>query len=170
MSEVNESVTNPARVQPTVRAAQPDFDTFYRSAWDEVYRPLAVTLQDADLAREAVDEGMIRAYRRWRHVCAYRNQEGWVYRVALNWAISQRRKTRREVTVSAPLKDAAPVDSSLDLYRALGALGAEQRAVVVLRYLLDWPEAEVAGALGIRPGTVKSRLHRAFEKMRKELS
>lgn len=81
---------------------QRDFDSFYRACWNEVYRPLAVTLHDPDLAREAVDEAMIRAYRRWRAVRGYRNQAGWVYRVAFNWAVSHLRKTGREVYGAVP--------------------------------------------------------------------
>jgi DNA-directed RNA polymerase specialized sigma24 family protein len=73
-----------------------EFDSFYRACWDEVYRPMAGTLRNPDLAAEAVDEAMIRAYRRWRSVRDYHNQAGWVYRVGLNWAVSQLRKTRRE--------------------------------------------------------------------------
>jgi len=170
MSHMDEQLTTSAGTRRTGRVVRPDFDAFYRSSWDEIYRPLAVTLQDADLAREAVDEGMVRAYRRWRHVRSYRNQEGWVYRVALNWAISQKRKTGREVSVPAVHEDGAHQDIPVDLYRALSKLRIDYRAVVVLRYLLDWSEAEIARALSIRPGTVKSRLHRALEVMRKEMS
>lgn len=148
-----------------------DFDGFYRTSWDDVYRPLAVTLRDPDLAREAVDEAMLRTFRRWRTVRNHRNPQGWVYRVALNWAMSQLRKTGREVYGSSPIdvvrSDTVP---PVDLYDALGGLDVKHRSVVVLRYLLDWPEDEIAECLGIPRGTVKSRLNRTIAKLRKELT
>jgi RNA polymerase sigma-70 factor (ECF subfamily) len=48
---------------------------------------------------------------------------------------------------------------------ALDRLAVDQRAVVVLRYYLDWSEARTAAALGIAPGTVKSRLSRALDRL-----
>ncbi len=59
-----------------------DFEVFYRRSWSGVYRPLAATLGDAELASEAVDEAMVRAYSKWRSVRKMSNAEGWVYRVA----------------------------------------------------------------------------------------
>lgn len=154
-----------------MRTRHGDFDSFYKVCWDEVYRPLAITLRDPDLAAEAVDEAMIRAYRRWRTVRGYQNQAGWVYRVALNWAVSQLRKTGREVHPERPLdepqSDQAP---QLDLYDALQHLDLKHRSVVVLRYLLDWSESQIAETLQIPRGTVKSRLNRAITKLRKELT
>lgn len=148
-----------------------EFDVFYAACWDDVYRPLAVTLHDPHLAQEAVDEAMVRAYVRWRQVRTYRNQPGWVYRVGMNWAISQKRKTKRTIQgseavdkpVSAPLPDP-------DLQTALAHLEIDHRAVVVLRYLLDWSIEDVAETLQIPKGTVKSRLNRALTKLRKEMS
>ena len=154
-----------------VQVRHRDFDTFYAVCWAEVYRPLTVTLGDRELAREAVDEAMARAYARWRQVRDFGNQPGWVYRVALNWAVSQMRRTRREIRraeqVDSPVSVTQP---DLDLRNALADLDVKHRAVVVLRYLLDWSEEEVAEALAIPNGTVKSRLSRALTKLRKELS
>ncbi|MFV1962322.1 MAG: sigma factor-like helix-turn-helix DNA-binding protein, partial [Acidimicrobiia bacterium] len=88
-----------------------------------------------------------------------------------NWAISQKRKTRREIRVAEPIggSDRDPLPDP-DLHRALVHLNMGQRAVVVLRYLLDWSEEDVALALEIPKGTVKSRLNRALAKLREELS
>ena len=56
-----------------------------------------------------------------------------------------------------------------DLDRAVKALPVDSRAVVVLRHYMDWSTDEVARALQIRPGTVKSRLHRAMAELRANL-
>ena len=63
-----------------------DFHEFYREARPAVGRALAVTLGDPDLAADAVDEAMIRAYQRWSQVARLDNPGGWVYRVGLNWS------------------------------------------------------------------------------------
>jgi DNA-directed RNA polymerase specialized sigma24 family protein len=56
------------------------------------------------------------------------------------------------------------------ILRALQALPVDHRSVVVCRLLLGWSEAETADALGIRPGTAKSRLHRATTTLATQLS
>jgi len=66
-----------------------------------VYRALAVALGDPDLAREATDEAMLRAYARWSRVGAYDNPGGWVFRVGLNWATSWWRRVRGERPMAA---------------------------------------------------------------------
>jgi RNA polymerase sigma-70 factor (ECF subfamily) len=58
------------------------------------------------------------------------------------------------------------VDRALDLEAALGSLTAEQREVVVLHYVADLPLREIAEIIGIREGTVKSRLHAGLATLR----
>lgn len=157
------------------------FDDFYRHHSDEVRRSLTLTLGSADLATDATAEAMARAYARWSTVGSYDRPAAWVHRVALNWATSRFRKQRRETLV-----DPADVSSGGDarsggrggkeetatdheLARALSRLSVDHRAVVVLRFVHDWPEADIAAALGIAPGTVKSRLHRALTQLAREL-
>jgi RNA polymerase sigma factor (sigma-70 family) len=138
------------------------FSDFYRESRDPVARALILTLGDRDLAVEAVDEAMARAYQRWTRVRALDNPGGWVYRVALNWASSVLRRRHRapRPNVERDPTDIDPVNEP-DVLRALAELDVRQRAVVVCRYLLGWSEAETAKALSTPVGTVKSRLHRA---------
>jgi RNA polymerase sigma-70 factor (ECF subfamily) len=141
------------------------FEDFYRSRREQVFRGLALTLRDRDLAADATDEAMARAYQHWRSVSGYNNPEGWVYRVGLNWARSRMRRTKREVRgfrlEDRPAAELAPADPSLA--SALEQLPVQQRAVVVLRCYFDWSTEQVAKALGVPKGTVKSRLSRALE-------
>jgi RNA polymerase sigma-70 factor (ECF subfamily) len=159
--------------QPEVEAEglrQTDFADFYRLRREPVYRALAMTLRDKDLAADAVEEAMARAYERWRSVSGYANQEGWIYRVGLNWARSRARKTRREVVTDRPPEEAREdrvPDPDLD--RVIGALSLQDRAVVVLRHYLDMTYEQMGEALSIPPGTAKSRLHHATEELRKLL-
>ncbi len=145
------------------------FEEFYASVYPGVARAVAATLGDRDLAAEATDEAMTRAYPRWDRIGHYDNPGGWVYRVAVNWAISRRtRLARRLPWREASSVDLGPVaDPSLDA--ALRALPVKFRSVVVCRYLLDWSVEQTADALGISPGTVKSRLSRALDRLRGEL-
>jgi RNA polymerase sigma-70 factor (ECF subfamily) len=140
----------------------PAFTDFYRGHRDRVVRALALTLGDVDLATDAADEAMARAYQRWEQVGGLANRPGWVYRVGLNWATSALRRRRR---AHRPLfePEAAAIGSipEPDIMRALAELEVRQRAVVVCRYLLGWSERETADALATPVGTVKSRLHRA---------
>jgi RNA polymerase sigma-70 factor (ECF subfamily) len=149
------------------------FETFYAGAADRVYRALAVTLADPQLAREATDEAMARAFARWRQVAACDNPGGWCFRVGLNWATSWRRKLRRE----RPMPDddrvppvPAPDAAAGGAVAALAHLPVSQRAVVVCRVLFNLSTAETASTLRIAEGTVRSRLSRAIAALRRELT
>lgn len=143
------------------------FDDFYRAHRQPIARALSLTLRDPQLAAEATDEAMARAYQRWHHVNQLDNPGGWVYRVALNWSRSFLRRVARPAPIwVAPESHAAPPaihDPAID--RALDQLSIDQRAVVVCRLLLGWSELHTAATLGIKPGTVKSRLHRAVHRL-----
>ena len=149
-------------------APQPDFESFYRDAYADIARALTVTLGDLDLAQEATDEAMVRAYARWDKIRAYDNPGGWVYRVGLNWA----RTARRRLTRVSPFHErrvVEPPTTDPANAAALRDLDVSLRAVVVCRLLLDWSVDETAAALRLKPGTVKSRLHRALTQLERTL-
>lgn len=141
------------------------FEDFYREHHRSVVRALALTLRDPQLASEAADEAMARAYARWSTVQRLDNPAGWVYRVGLNWSRSVLRRGRGPQRVLHQRNDDALAARDEDLHRALSKLDIERRAVVVCRYFLGMSEDEIARALNIRPGTVKSRLHRALRQL-----
>jgi RNA polymerase sigma-70 factor (ECF subfamily) len=164
------SITTAAEV--TSSAAAVTFPEFYRAHVGHIYRALAVTLGNDDLAREAVDEAMTRAYAHWRRVRGLDNPAGWVFRVGFNWATSWWRKVRREQGVLTEERHprAAATDPAVFAARdALARLPLGQRAVIVCRVLLDLSTAETADALGISEGTVKSRLSRGLTALRRAL-
>lgn len=159
------------RAGPADDTGPPDdqtFEAFYRTHVDRVYRALALTLGNVELAREATDEAMARAYARWDRVSTYDNPGGWVFRVGSNWATSWWQKLRRE----RPMLDQPAVASLADdpagafALDALARLPRPQRAVVVCRVLLDLSTVETATALGVAEGTVKSRLARGLATLR----
>ena len=149
------------------------FDGFFHENHAAIARALSLALGDEHLGRDAASEGFARALQRWNKVSRYDNPTGWVYRVGLNWGRSRWRKTRREVSEHTPGRaepSAAliePSDPRLTL--ALQQLSVDHRVVVVARFYLDWSEQQIADTLDIRPGTVKSRLSRALERLGAEL-
>ena len=165
------SDTRPAPAESSARAEVhavfASFDDFYASNRASVGRALAITLRDQDLARDAVDEAMARAYQRWSHVSQLENPGGWVYRVGLNWSRSMIRRWNRPTPIWLTQPNETPpramVDPTVD--RALDTLSVDQRAVVVCRLLLGLSELQTADALRIRSGTVKSRLSRALDRL-----
>jgi RNA polymerase sigma-70 factor (ECF subfamily) len=132
-------------------------------------------LRDAELARDAVQEAMIRA---WRNLPALRDPDrfdAWLQRLLANACLDLvRRRKRRVIEVELLPIDMAPathdVASALAdrqlLDEALAGLSPAHRAVVALHYLLGMPLPEVAASLGIPIGTAKSRLHYALAAMR----
>jgi RNA polymerase sigma-70 factor (ECF subfamily) len=131
-------------------------------------------LRDRELARDAVQEALIRA---WRDARGLRDPElfnAWLYRLTVNACLDIARRRRRRVMEVAidSLQLPGQVDVAGDLARretvdeALRTLDPGHRAVVALHYLLGLPLREVAEVLGIPVGTAKSRLHHSLKTMR----
>lgn len=146
------------------------FVAFYEREGGRVLHALALSLGDEELARDATQEAMSRAWGAWGEVRGYANPAGWVYRVGLNWARSRLRRVTREVLDrdgDRPVSASEPPDPALA--RALAGLSVDHRAVVVLRLYCDWSVEAVAAALDVPAGTVKSRLHWALGYLRDAL-
>jgi RNA polymerase sigma factor (sigma-70 family) len=88
-----------------------------------------------------------------------------VAHVAGNLAIDRSRRRARTAALDPPIATSS-IDERLDLQRALRALSKRQREVVVLRYLADLPEADVARALGCSVGSVKTHGSRGLAALR----
>jgi RNA polymerase sigma factor (sigma-70 family) len=150
------------------------------------YRELAVrtawlvTRSGAD-AEDAAQEAFVKAYYalpRFRSGAPFRP---WLLRIAANEARNRLRSTRRRdalaLRAAADPGDAAPSPEAATLARedaevlaaALSRLKERDRLVIAYRYLFELSEAEMAEALDVRPGTVKSRLSRAMTRLRAQL-
>lgn len=147
-----------------------DFSEFYSEWREPLRRAVALATGDVVTAGEAVDEAMTRALARWDRVGTYDLPQGWVYRVALNWSRGLFRKRKRELLTAIEMEtgrsDALP---DIDLIAAVERLAIRHRTVVVARFYLDWSTAQVAEALDIAEGTVKSRLSRALDQLAHDL-
>jgi len=157
-----------------LRAVTPSFEQFYETERLRIGRAVALSLGDGDLAAEATDEAFTRAYERWDSISSG-NPAGWIYRVAMNWALSVLRRNRRRGP--GPLYEMAvgtagvtdPDVGEPSVRAALAELDPKHRSVVVCRHLLGWSVADTAAALHLREGTVKSRLSRANQILQSNL-
>jgi DNA-directed RNA polymerase specialized sigma24 family protein len=149
-------------IDPTELISSLRFEDFYKSARKSIGSSLALALGDVDLASDATDEAMTRAFERWPTVARLDRPEAWVYRVGFNWAVSFLRRRRRSPhRLYEPGATDGPGVADPAVHAALAELDVKHRSVVVCRHLLGWSVAETAEGLGLREGTVKSRLHRA---------
>ncbi len=163
------------------RARQGDQDAFAELVHGAIARldvAARLIVRDPELARDAVQEGLIRAWRDLRRLRDPDRFDAWLYRLTVNACIDQLRKRRRRsieveiVEIHAPAApDHAGSLADRDLVDGvLRSLDPNGRAIVVLHYYLGLPLTEVAGVLGVPVGTVKSRLHRALGEMRSRVS
>jgi len=159
------------------QARHGDHDAFAQLARAAVVRldqAARLILRDPELARDAVQEGLIRAWRDLPRLRDLDRFDAWLYRLTVNSCIDQTRRRRRrlievELTpIHAPsVSDTAGALADRDLVDGvLRHLDEKGRAIVVLHYYLGMPLTDVAATLGIPVGTVKSRLHRALGEMR----
>ena len=149
-----------------------DFSRWYTDERDRLVRSLLVIGGDAEAARDAVAEAFSRAYERWARVSAMASPTGWVYRVALNELRRRERRRRVESRLLGRrqvLQHAAPPEVDPELWSAVGALPAREREVVVLRYVADLREREVAAALGISEGAASAALVTARRRLARAL-
>jgi RNA polymerase sigma factor (sigma-70 family) len=145
------------------------------------FRTAYAVCGDATEAEDAAQEAFVKAYRALGRFRAGSPWRPWLLRIVANEARNRRRSAgRREhlalrvaslVPEPEPAPDAAVLvrDERAELTAALGRLEPPHREVVVLRHVLELSEAECAAVLGVRPGTVKSRLSRALDRLREDL-
>jgi RNA polymerase sigma-70 factor, ECF subfamily len=168
-------------LRSTVEQAQRgDHDAFANLVRHTIGRQDAlarVVLRDPELARDAVQDALIRA---WRDLPGLRDPdryEAWLYRLTLRACIDTARQRRRHVVEVELLPlDGDPAPDPADrvadheaLEAAFAALDPEHRALVVLHVHLGVPLPEAARACGIPLGTAKSRVSRALAQMRRAL-
>ena len=120
------------------------------------------------IAEEIVHDAFVTIGERWSEVD---NPGGYLRSTVVNGCRMARR--RRATELRHQYVDIAPVDAPTELVElraALDGLRERERSIIVLRYFVDLPDAEIAQLLGCREATVRSTVHRALKTLRKELS
>jgi RNA polymerase sigma-70 factor (sigma-E family) len=152
-----------------------DFDRFVANSTDSLLRTAYLIVWDLPEAEDLVQETLFKVARRWPKVSRMEHPAAYARRILVNLALDgSLKRSRRRAELSAPRPShpavpAAPLDAHDELYAALVALPPRQRAVLVLRYFLDLPEAEVAAALQCSLGTVKSTASRGLARLEQTL-
>lgn len=161
-----------ARVRGAQRGSASDLEALFRMHWPRAFRAAYLVTHDAGAAEDIAQEAFLAAIRALDRFDRRRPFGPWLHRIAVNraidWARARRLRSEVELAESFPAPNAvgAPGD---DVLAALARLSPEQRAVIVMRYLLELTPGEIAEALDLPRGTVNSRLRRGLDALGEEL-
>jgi RNA polymerase sigma-70 factor (ECF subfamily) len=162
-----------ARVRGAQRGSVSDLEALFRTHWPRAYRAAYLVTHDAAAAEDIAQESFLAAVRALDTFDRRRPFGPWLHRIAVNRAIdwTRARKLRAEVELSeaVPAQPESSRPPRDDVLAALARLSPEHRAVVVMRYLLEYTPGEIAEALGLPRGTVNSRLRRGLDALESEL-
>lgn len=161
----------PQQLRPASVAAM------FRGNYSSLVRSMTLVAGDRETAEDAVQEAFAQAHLHWARISSYGDPIGWVRRVALNRLFNVRRRRIRRWRALGRLGSAVPADTDeanqvtdrVDVHIALERLTVRQRTAVALYYVEDLSVAEIAIALGVPEGTVKSQLHRSREVLRQTI-
>ena len=153
------------------------FSELTRVAIGRLYAAARLILRDDERAEDATQEALVAA---WRDLSALRDPDrfdAWLHRLLVRACYREARRGRRRWAIEMEVRttEGREPDPALDvadrdqLERGFRRLDADQRTVIVLHYYLGLSLDEAADALGIPPGTVRSRLHRATQALRAAL-
>jgi RNA polymerase sigma-70 factor (sigma-E family) len=151
------------------------FDEFVRAELGALTRFAGALTGDRPLAEDLLSDTLVKVLTRWRRISSLDDPAGYVRRMVVTTYLSDRRKAQRRRTAPsgnlAALDSAGP-DASVsvlaqdEIERLLQQLPRYQRAAVVLRYLLDQTDEQIAQVLGCSPATVRSHLSHARATLR----
>jgi RNA polymerase sigma-70 factor, ECF subfamily len=145
-----------------------DLERLFRAFWPRAHRAALLVTGDAAAAEDIAQEAFLAAVRNLHRFDRRRPFGPWLHRIVVNRAIdwTRARRLRGEVELPDELPGAAPPGEPDDAFAGIGALAPEHRAVIVLRYLLEYTPGEIAALLDLPRGTVNSRLRRGLDRLK----
>jgi RNA polymerase sigma-70 factor (ECF subfamily) len=154
-----------------------DFDRLYRNTYSRLLRVLYAITGDSASAEDCVQEAYVRAFAAWGRYRPDQAAEGWMHQIAVNTAISYRRRAKLRTVgevvrrLGRPGHAADPAESAgrSDLIRALSALPPKVAADFVLRHHHGFTNREIAKLDGVSERMVGLRLNRAREELARAL-
>lgn len=155
--------------------SEADLEALFRRHWRRAYRAAFLIAHDHAAAEDIAQEAFLAAVRRLDRFDRRRRFEPWLSAIVVNRAIdwvrarSARQETAQEPAELAVAATERPRGYSDEVLAALATLSPEHRAVVVLRYVLEYTPGEIARALGLPRGTVNSRLRRGLDALESQL-
>jgi RNA polymerase sigma-70 factor (ECF subfamily) len=162
-----------------VRGAQAgsvsDLEALFKAHWPRAYRAAYLVVHDAAAAEDIAQEGFLAAVRALDRFDRKRPFAPWLHRIVVNRAIdwARARSLRAEVLDDAPdipAESRPAATYSEGVAAGLASLAPEHRAVIVLRYLLEYTPGEIASLLELPRGTVNSRLRRGLDRLGESLA
>jgi RNA polymerase sigma-70 factor (sigma-E family) len=172
-------VREPLTRQGGTRHEATSVEALFLTHYERMCRVALAVLGDGHLAEQVVMDAFVQLHIRWQDIRDHGRAEAYLRRAVVNGARTQRRRrvtewvanaraTHREVCTSAPGADHCLSDGAV--WAAVADLPQRQRMAVVLYYLEDLAEHQVADALGCSVGTVKSQLSKARRTLERALS
>jgi RNA polymerase sigma-70 factor (ECF subfamily) len=160
-----------ARVRGAQQGSVSDLEALFRTHWPRAFRAAYLVSHDAAAAEDIAQESFLAAIRALDRFDRRRPFGPWLHRIVVNRAIdwTRARRLRGEVELSESRAFVAAPGEPDETLAALARLPPEQRAVIVLRYLLEFTPGEIAETLGLPRGTVNSRLRRGLDALQEEL-
>lgn len=163
--------------EPTYRPGiREDFDRLYTAVYPRIFRTLAAMLGDVAAAEDCTQDAFLQAFKAWSRWKQDAPAGAWVHRIAINTAISYRRKQRLREVGEVVRRLGLPGDQDPQqevvegsIVEELRRLPARQTAALVLRHLHGYTNREIAFALGVPESTIASRLMEARRSLRKRL-
>src|SRR5947209_3519085 len=156
-----------------LRGSEADLEALFRRHWPRAYRAAFLIVHDHAAAEDIAQEAFLSAVRHLDRFDRQRRFGPWLGAIVANRAIdwARARAARRESGFEPPETAAAspPGRYSQEILAALAALSPEHRAVVVLRYVMEYTPGEIARALELPRGTVNSRLRRGLDALEERL-
>ncbi len=149
---------------------------FLANSYPRLVAAVALIAGNHAAAEDAVQEALARAWERGDRGEEFDSLPAWVTRVAINLTKSRLRRNKAEAKANSRMipggiaKEEAEPEDAIQLDRAIEALPRRQKESVVLHYYLGLDVKEVAGALGVSQGTVKTSLHRARQSIAASLA
>jgi RNA polymerase sigma-70 factor, ECF subfamily len=147
-------------------------DSLFRAHYGRLVRALTLACSDQEVAADAVQEAFVKAHLHWRRIQHYDDPVGWIRRVAINRLRDDHRRQSRKGIALQRLAGQPPVqpveqhDFDSNLQTILAQLPKQQRIAVALFYVDELSVAEVAAALNVTEGAVKSYLHQGRARLR----
>jgi RNA polymerase sigma-70 factor (sigma-E family) len=155
------------------RATDLPFEGFFTDEYPRLTRALYLLCGNRMEAEDLAQEALARTYERWDRVREMESPTGYVFTIALNLHRRQLRRTgvlARKLGPGPPGRDlVADADTRSDVMRALQAIPRDLRVALVLSEWLGMTSEEASTVMGIRPGSVRARLHRARAAFRDQL-
>jgi RNA polymerase sigma-70 factor (ECF subfamily) len=156
-------------IRGALAGSESDLELLFRRHWPRAYRAAFLIVHDHAAAEDIAQEAFVAAIRRLDRFDRRRPFAPWLGAIVANRAIDsvRARTSRREIAEQGPERASPPEPPvgrySEEVLTALAALSPEHRAVVVMRYVLEYTPAEIARALELPRGTVNSRLRRGLD-------